>query len=70
MDNKIIFDLMKEFSNSNIAKLKIKYKKLEIELEKGGSTEDTNVLTVKNINGDKINKDEKWILSPIVRKIL
>lgn len=70
MDSKIIIDVMKEFSNSNIKKIKVKYKKLEIELEKENNTEDNDVLIIKDINEDKKCKDEKWILSPIVRKVL
>ena len=70
MDSKIIIDVMKEFSNSSIKRLKVKYKKLEIELEKENNTEDNDVLIIKDIKEDKKNKDEKWILSPIVRKIL
>ena len=70
MDSKSIIDVMKEFSNSNINKLKIKYKKIEIELEKENNTEDNDVLIIKDIKDDKKNKDEKWILSPIVRQIL
>ena len=59
---------MKEFSNSNIKKLKFKYKKIEIELEKDDKTEDNDILVIKDIKEE--NKNEKWILSPIVRKIL
>ena len=70
MDSKIIIDVMNEFSNSNINKLKVKYKKLEIELEKENNTEDNDVLIIKDIKEDKKSNDEKWVLSPIVRKVL
>ena len=70
MDSRIIIDVMKEFSNSNIKKLKVIYKQLDIELEKENNTEDNDVLIIKDINEDKKFKDEKWILSPIVRKVL
>lgn len=69
MKDKIIIDVIKEFSNSNIKKLKVKYKKLEIELEKN-NTEDNDILVIKDIKDNKKNKNEKWILSPIVRKVL
>ena len=71
MKNKIIIDVIKEFNNSNIIKrMKVKYKKLEIELEKDDNTKDNDILYIKDIKNDKANKDEKWIFAPIVRKIL
>ena len=68
MDKRIIIDVIKEFSNSDIKRLKFKYKKLEIELEKDIGTEDNENLIVKDIKEDKKCKDEKWISSPIVGK--
>lgn len=70
MKDKIIIDIIKEFSNSNIKTLKIKYKKIDIELEKDDNTEENDILYIKDINKNNKLEDEKWILSPIVRKIL
>ena len=66
----IIDDVIKEFSNSNIKKLKIKYGKLEMELEKENETKDNAETNIENDEATKINSDEKWILSPIVRQVL
>lgn len=70
MKDKIIIDIIKEFSDSNIKTLKIKYKKIDIELEKDDNTEENDILYTKDINKNNKLEDEKWILSPIVRKIL
>lgn len=70
LKDKIIIDIIKEFSNSNIKTLKIKYKKIDIELEKDDNTEENDILYIKDINKNNKLEDEKWILSPIVRKIL
>ncbi|MBR6033760.1 MAG: hypothetical protein IKP28_03355 [Clostridia bacterium] len=66
----IIDDVIKEFSNSNIKKLKVKYGKLEIELEKENETKENVDINKEDNEATKINSDEKWILSPIVRQIL
>ena len=67
MKDRIIINIIKEFSDSDIQKLKIKYKKIDIELEKKSNTKDNN-LTIKNNNNEP--DGAKWIVSPIVRKIL
>ena len=70
MKNRIILDIMDKFSKSDISKLKIKYKKFEIELEKN-NTKDNDILYIKDIESNKKenqNENEKWILSPIVGK--
>ena len=61
MKKDFIVDIIKAFENSNITKMHIKYKKLEIDLDKND--------TVKKDKCEKqIEDDEKWILSPIVGK--
>ena len=57
-----VIEVLKEFSNSNISKMELKYKKLELKLEK----DENGVKICKNKNQDEY---QKWITSPIVGKI-
>ncbi len=57
-----LVEIIKEFSQSNISTLELKYKKLELKLYKESKC---NVMQVNN----QENLKQKWIEAPIVGKI-